>query len=99
MSDDEKRHVVWKYVLPFQADPFIDMPEGAEVLTVQMQEGQPVIWALVDPSIEVRRVRFLLALTGKGFDATHARYVGTFQIAKAGLVFHLFEMDPGIPQR
>jgi hypothetical protein len=93
------KHVILKYALPFQADTFLDMPEGAEVLTVQVHEGQPILYVLVDPTNEVRRVRFTMVLTGKPFDATHAFYVGTFQIMNAGLVFHLFRDSASIPAR
>ena len=89
---------VWKYpmLLPLVDDFQMAMQVGAKVLTVQMQDGTPCIWALVDPDQPTDLFDFRLAGTGHrihggldgGFDAFD--YVGTFQLPEEGLVFHLF---------
>lgn len=91
--------VIYKY--PVRPEPiyihgdaaqcFINMPDGAEALCVQMQHGQPVLWALVDPTRVPARRRFHILTTGEDIDETKlGRYVGTFQVEH--LVFHLFEV-------
>jgi hypothetical protein len=66
------------------------MPEGAEVLTVQVQHGQPQIWALVDDAKPPEQRVFMIS--GTGHPMTNSRrYVGSFQMAEGRLMWHLFE--------
>lgn len=82
---------IWKY--PVKGPNFeLAMPQGARVLTVQVQHGEPVLWALVDPEKPHARRAFLLIGTGHDFDATGLNYVGTFQ--EGPFVWHLFEEPP-----
>lgn len=86
--------VVYKYELPLEDMVRIEMPVGAEVLTVQTQHGVPQIWALVRPGrTEVRRFR----VAGTGHNISVAGpYVGTFQLHGGGLVFHVFDLGPDV---
>lgn len=84
---------IFKYELDMQSGTncLIMMPKGAQVLTVQMQNDKPYVWALVDP--EVREISMLLEIFGTGqnifFDDDETRdYIGTFQTGV--LVFHVF---------
>lgn len=82
---------IWKY--PVKGTHFaLAMPEGARVLSVQIQHGEPVLWALVDPEGIRRERRFAIVGTGHDFDATALNYVGTFQ--EGPFVWHLFEEPP-----
>jgi hypothetical protein len=86
---------VWKYPI-MAADHFsLPLPEGAQVLTVQTQGHDPMLWALVDPSAKLVERHFRLAGTGHEIiEAPESlKYVGTFQLPTLGLVFHLFESD------
>jgi hypothetical protein len=82
---------IYKYQARVDDDLTIVMPEGAEVLTVQMQHNTPCVWALVDPHVakmELRRFHW----RGTGHNADNlGRYVGTIQMAGGELAFHLFE--------
>lgn len=83
---------VWKF--PIEAvDAFgIDMPIGAEILSVQTQHGQPHLWALVDTMLPNERRLFRLFGTGHSIDDSgELKYVGSFQLSGGALVFHLFE--------
>jgi hypothetical protein len=81
---------VWKYdVHPGRFD--VEMPLGAEILEVQCQHDDPVMWVLVDgdPKTEVRT--FVTAGTGHELPAmTRLQHIGTWQ--QNDLVWHLFEM-------
>lgn len=82
---------IWKYqVIPERAIS-IEMPLGAQVLTVQAQRDEINVWALVDP--EAPRVwrRFRLIGTGHIIQDGALQYIGTFQLDCGALVFHLFE--------
>lgn len=83
--------VIWKYaVAPYFV---LDLPEDAEVLTVQLQNGQPVMWVKLDPQAPCISRPFVSIATGSSFNDEGAYYIGTFQVE--GLVFHVFEVRNG----
>lgn len=68
----------------------IDMPVGAQILTLQIQNSVPTIWAYVIPDAATRPRTFRKIGTGHPIDTTaDLRYIGTWQ--SAGYVFHVFE--------
>jgi hypothetical protein len=82
---------VYKYKILDCGNFSISMPEGAEILCVQMQGDTPCLWAMADPK-EVPILRsFCVRGTGHGFDDTEGRYIGTFQTEKGLFIWHLFE--------
>lgn len=82
---------IYKYEVPITDRPLIVMPEGAEVLSVQVQYGVPQLWVLVDPTQLNMLMRFALRAIGQEFHASEVgRYVGTFQLQGGALVYHLF---------
>lgn len=81
---------IWKYQLPMEPDFFIEMPVGGKVLTIQIQDKQPVMWVIVDPDGKTEHRHFWWIGTGdSSFHLTIDKYIGTIQIVP--LVFHLFE--------
>lgn len=70
------------------------MPEGAQVLTVQMQRTSACVWAVVDPNAPMVLRRFVLYGTGHPLPDEPGTYVGTFQVAGGSLVWHLFDETP-----
>ncbi len=66
------------------------MPEGAEVLCVQMQNGQPCIWAKTTVGAPPVVHHFRIAGTGHDLGDNVGRYIGTFQLDGGALVFHVF---------
>lgn len=83
---------VFKYEVPITDQFVIDMPEGGEILDVQVQRGVPSIWALVNDSEKVVERKFRLVGTGHPIITECPMiYVGTFQIEGGNLVFHLFD--------
>ena len=84
---------IWKYTLDVY-DSAIEMPIGAEVLTVQSQNNIPCLWALVNPLAEKEKRYFEVFGTGHNVYCDmgiERMYIGTFQIDSGSLVFHLFE--------
>jgi hypothetical protein len=80
---------IWKYTLSGIISN-IEMPLDAEILTVQLQNGQPTIWALVNSKNELENRNFAIVGTGNPFDDTNHKYIGTFQ--DSPFVWHLFEI-------
>ena len=86
-----KGAVVYKY--PFPVDDYvkIEMPRGALVLSVQVQDGAPTMWALVHPDSPKETRHFRVYGTGHEIDVNGLVYVGTFQLHEGRFVGHLFE--------
>jgi hypothetical protein len=74
----------------------VEMPRNAEILSLQMQGGIPVIWAIVNPKKQKRKYVFHVCGTGYemlDYERKHYVYVGTVQ--QSGLmtlVWHIFEV-------
>lgn len=86
---------IWKYPLPIQDEFTIRMKAGAVPLSVQIQNGEPTLWAAVNSQAEDEQHRFSIRGTGHPLDiARHDSFIGTFQLERIGLVFHLFDCGP-----
>lgn len=83
---------IYKYDAPPSDVVWIAMPKGAEILTVQTQYGNPVIWAIVDPDSPKEVRRFVVRGTGHKLGKV-GRYIGTVQMMSGRLVFHYFEVE------
>lgn len=85
---------VWKYQLGWTGLHELSLPAGAEILSVQLQDDTPTIWALVHTDATHITRRFLVTGTGWDIDreVSHRplRHVGTWQ--DNGFVWHLFEV-------
>jgi len=80
---------VWKFVLE-DPETTVQMPAGAEVLSIGVQREQVCLWALVDPLQPVEPRRFVVV--GTGWDVPgHGRFLGTVLLASGELVFHIWE--------
>jgi hypothetical protein len=83
---------VWKFALSAVV-PDVEMPRGAEVLSVQVQRGEPCLWALVDTHAQREVRRFVTVGTGHDIPSDlRMKHVGTFQLHGGDLIFHVFEV-------
>ena len=81
---------IWKFALRIVDEQIFDMPPAAILLSVHLQNGQPMLWALVDDA--VRTVRRTILVRGTGQDCGEVgEFVGTFLLHGDGLVFHVFD--------
>lgn len=84
--------VIYKYPLQIVDAQELWLPNGAQVLTAQVQHGALQLWALVSPSGLTERVRLRIVGTGHVFpDADQWRYLSTVQVDGGVLVFHVFQ--------
>jgi hypothetical protein len=84
---------VYKFPLSTQKDLEIDMPQGATILTVQIQENEPQMWAVVDSMAEPEARHFRVLKTGDPIDnPDELIYLGSFQIDHR-LIYHVFEVS------
>ena len=49
---------IWKFPVPVNDGNVLEMPEGAKILSVQVQGETPCLWALVDVACENHRLDF-----------------------------------------
>lgn len=87
--------VIWKYPLQVTDEQLLELPEGAELLCVQVQNGIPCLWARVNPSVPVKR-KYLIRTLGTGREHQkypHERYLSTYQLLDGRLVYHVFVGD------
>jgi len=87
------KKTIWKYMLKVDDAQIIAMPANAHILTVQVQFGDPCLWALVSPQMPLEGRRILIAGTGHEREDINGltNYIGSFQLAGGALVFHVFE--------
>ena len=85
--------VVWKFRLFFgSGGTNVGMARGTKVLTAQMKNGEPFLWALVDPDAPTVARHFVIVGTGTPFNhPDYKEYVATFQ--DGPFVWHVFETD------
>lgn len=82
---------IWKFELR-PAITKIEMPEGAQVLTAQMQGNQLCLWALVDPGAKKETRTFEVFGTGHPINEGNIMYITTFQMSGGAFIFHVFEL-------
>jgi hypothetical protein len=82
---------IWKFNFPIKDDFQIEMPKGANILTVQNQHERGTLWAICDTEAEKEIRNFSITGTGHPIDPVNKDYIGTFQTSNGSLVWHLFE--------
>lgn len=79
-----------KYPLALIDEQEVLMPVGANILCVQVQDGQPVLWAVIETTeLKIPR-RIAIVTTGRQFDELPKKYIGTVQLD--GFVLHFFDL-------
>ncbi len=86
---------VYKYGLPMNDVAEFMMPIGAEILHIAEQDGNPCMWALVDPIATNELFRVRVAGTGHQIHEDDLEHLGTFFLQGGSLVFHVFKIPTG----
>ena len=84
---------IWKWELRVKETQVINMPSGAEVLSIQTQQGRPVLWALVNEDNPLTSRTFATYGTGFIMPENPGKYIGSYQNKLETLVFHVFEQE------
>jgi hypothetical protein len=82
---------VWKFPFPVNDALELEMPADSKILSVQVQNDTPCLWALVDSTRERQTRKFRIYGTGHPCFSEVEQFIATFQMLDGGLVFHLFE--------
>ena len=79
---------IYKYTLDSK-DCTLHLPKGAEILTIQLQNGIPTLWALVNP-MTVTEERHI-CIVGTGWQVEdNMKYITTYM--DGYFVWHVFEL-------
>lgn len=83
---------IYKYPIDVLDEQEVLMPHGANILSIQWQRGELMLWALVQP-INLRSPRKIVML-GTGHDFWNSEdfdYITTIQQNDGDLIWHIFE--------
>ncbi len=79
---------IYKYRLVQGSFP---LPKGAEILTIQMQNGAPYVWAKINTKAEIDYRVLVVIGTGQAIpDGFEYKYIDTYQDDE--FVWHVFEI-------
>jgi len=84
---------IHKYELAVTDHQQVSLPNGYEILTIQMQHGKPCLWVKIDPERTASEVKIIIRGTGHQFTDNDVKYISTFQMNDGDLVFHAFIKD------
>lgn len=92
---NQPRQEVWKFTLDtYGTEQRYEWPYLVSILGVQIQDGVPVLWAVVYPTSPKRLYKIMRFLTGDVVYGTNA-HLGTVQLP-GGDVLHYFSGGPGL---
>lgn len=104
-SNPAAKKAVWKFELEIEDQFHVQMPEAAEILSVQVQIGrfgseQVCAWALCPTDPEAPKAPRYFVCVGTGHDYVERyfhglKFLGTVQLKGGALVFHYFEEPRG----
>lgn len=83
---------IFKYELKITDEQRIDIPEGAKILSVQMQRDTPCLWAMVNTKNKLERRKIAIIGTGNPCWCPDWDFIGTIQ--ERVFVWHVFAI-PG----
>lgn len=84
--------VIHKYPLPLQDAQNLRVPNGTQILTVQVQAGVPCLWVLKDMTQKIEENIYInIYETGREILRKPGKYIGTYQVNNGQYVFHVFE--------
>lgn len=95
MKDIKK---IFKYVIPITDESELQLPAGAQILSVMKQRNEIVLYVIVNTSINVMKT-VSIRVVGTGhiidFDTNEYKFVGTVSLHGGVLMFHVFVFDRG----
>lgn len=86
------KKTVYKYPLEIEDEQVVLLPTGARILTVQQQNNNIFLWALVNPT-STNAQAFTIRIHGTGHaisDSDELEYINTVQLYGGKLLFHVF---------
>lgn len=83
---------IYKQDLSLTDDQYIEVPVGAKLLHIDIQNQKPCIWYECESKNVLKKLRILCFGTGREIPYTNnLRYIGTVLVASGNGVFHFYE--------
>ena len=84
---------IFKYPIGL-GSTILEIPEPAKILSVQVQDGMAVLYALADEEEKMVRKHITTIMTGQDADLFNSEYIGTLMLDGGMFVLHAFvEVD------
>lgn len=86
--------VIFKYTLAAIGTQSVEMPVGSQILSLDVQNNQVQLWAMVDPNErEKENIKIEMMGTGHAFTIPDEflKFIGTVQLSGGKWVFHIFQ--------
>lgn len=82
---------IYKYKLEMTSKQKLAIPGWIRFLDIQLQNEIPCLWAIVDVYVLEMSI-FTVEIFGTGHPmlALHESYIGTYQLPRHEMVFHVF---------
>ena len=93
---ETKVYTIWKFPFDITDNQEIEMPNGARIIKIDVQNNQPCLWAIVDPTKQYDTEPRVIRVYGTGhhvFVLDKLDYLDSFQLLGGQLVFHVFEQQ------
>ena len=87
------RNRIHKFPLKFMWQQYVDLPVGYKILTIQMQEGVPTLWAEVNTKAGPCNPA-TIEMVGTGEEPPVGPYIATVQEGK--YVWHFYDSTTGL---
>lgn len=89
--------IIYKYPLDLIEHQVIVLPDGYEILTLKLQNGQPCLWVKRDTDLTTPKVDVKIWMYGTGavIKETGMKYIGTLLLYNDELVLHFFQTPAG----
>lgn len=81
---------IWKFELEVEDTQWIELPRGAKVLSVGVQNGTPCLWAQVETDEPKDSVLIITHGTGHPMKSANMKFLGTYQLNQGLFVGHVF---------
>jgi len=85
-------NAIWKYDLRMERYQEIFMPSGAVILSLQIQKECPCLWVKVNTDEKMIARKIMTYGTGHELTDNEGNYIGSYQLTKLSLIFHVFEV-------
>ena len=84
-------NTIYKWSLKIQDKQTLHIPADSNWLDVQVQQGQPCIWARVDGDSKLITVTIRTFGTGHDLPNVAMSYLGTYQTHDGELIWHVYQ--------
>lgn len=81
---------IWKHVITTDPVQAITIPQNIKPLKVDVQNGEPCFWYMLDPTAPMTTRHLRLFGTGHQIPSHCGEYVGTFMVDNDAIVIHVF---------